>query len=443
MNEEERAEWLARAIDDLLNRDRSRPKEPPPPELDGQELNALMRIAHDRAETAQSSFHTGLQYEGAVWRRVLERLDRRRTSREVRPLDASGPGLDDADAARALDQMEIDELREIARLRRALAERAVSMAETHREDVWDRVQSRLQAHEKKRRTFTFFLPRGKRDRKSEDLDAIVTGRNVRDSGEEDLNGLMDVARVRQRWSQSTRRAAADSQDRVWTRIERRISAGEPRKPRVTAQWPKLAAAGAVAALVIAALGPVPATGLADHPVAGLVRSLGEHLGVRETATPPAPPPATAVLEGSPVTVAEASQRLGTPVAVPAQAPTGFELISERFFEQALSADAGGMFALTYVGTKGSSLVVYQERATGDDFAVGSGAATDIALADGTAGTYVAGSWQAVGGELVWSEGGAQTLIFERGGVRTTIQYTGLEAEAPSLFAVADSLSSAP
>src|SRR4029453_5372544 len=110
MNEEERAEWLARAIDDLVNKDRSRPKEPPPPELDRQELNALMRIAASRADAAQSSAHTGLQYEGTVWRRVPEPLDRRRVSREVRPLDAGEPGLDEAAAARALEQMEIEEL---------------------------------------------------------------------------------------------------------------------------------------------------------------------------------------------------------------------------------------------------------------------------------------------------------------------------------------------
>jgi len=49
-------------------------------------------------------------------------------------------------------------------------------------------------------------------------------------------------------------------------------------------------------------------------------------------------------------------------------------------------------------------------------------------------------WQPVAdGTLAWSEGGAQTLVFERAGVRTTIQYTGPEADAPSLFAIADSM----
>jgi len=146
MNEEERADWLARAMDDLLARDRSRPKEPPPPALDKEELNALMRIARARADSAHTLMHTSLQYEGEVWQRVIERLDRRRTPRVVRSLDASEPvsEAEESAAARELEQMEIEELREIARMRRMLAERAAAIAEAHREQVWRRVQARLQ-----------------------------------------------------------------------------------------------------------------------------------------------------------------------------------------------------------------------------------------------------------------------------------------------------------
>src|SRR5437870_13085177 len=91
MNEEERAEWLARAIDDLLSRDRSRPTEPPPPEFERQELNALLRIAHSRAEQGDASIQAGRQYEGRVWRRGVERLDGPGASRRVRPPDATSP----------------------------------------------------------------------------------------------------------------------------------------------------------------------------------------------------------------------------------------------------------------------------------------------------------------------------------------------------------------
>ena len=107
MNEEERADWLARAIDDLLNKDRQRPKEPPPPQLDREELNALMRIASARADSAQSLMHTGLQYEGEVWQRVLERLDRRQSPRAVRAFDSieSVSEVDEFGAGPELEQM--------------------------------------------------------------------------------------------------------------------------------------------------------------------------------------------------------------------------------------------------------------------------------------------------------------------------------------------------
>jgi len=212
---------------------------------------------------------------------------------------------------------------------------------------------------------------------------------------------------------------------------------------LSAGWWKTAAAAALVVLIAVALAPLPATGFADHPVAGLVRSIGEHLGVREAGVPPVPPQVTTVVQGSEITAAEASERLGVRIGLPAGPPQGFELTSARFFDQALTAEAGGTYALTYTRAGGSSIVIYQERASGEEFAAEGGSATDVALSDGTAGTYVEGMWQPVDGKLVWNAGGAQTLVFERGGVRTTIQYTGPEAEAPSLFAVADSMASAP
>jgi len=447
MNEEERADWLARAIDDLLKRDRLRPKEPPPPELDREELNALMRIARARADAAESVMHSGLQYEGEVWQRVLQRLDRRQSSRRVQPLDASEP-LSEADqvaAARELDEMEIDELRGIARMRRELAERAASIAEEHREHVWQRVQSRLQAQSPKKWSFPLFRRQGGEERLAESLDRIAAGHDVRDSGEEEIDSLVGIARTRRYWSQMARRAAEEREGRLWARIASVISQRPQTAPARTATWARLAAAGALGAIVVAALGPLPATGFADHPVGAFLWSMAEHIGFREVdMPPPAAPPAAGVTEGIEISAAEASLRLGVPVTIPAEAPAGFELTSSRFFEEALTADAGGTFALTYEGQGDASIAIYQELASGGDFAVQGGAATDVTLPDGTAATYVEGMWQqAEDGGLVWSEGGAQTLVFERAGARTTIQYTGPEAEAPSLFAVADSLAAAP
>src|SRR5439155_26041366 len=134
-----------------------------------------------------------------------------------------------------------------------------------------------------------------------------------------------------------------------------------------------------------------------------------HLGVREGGAPPAPPPVTAVGQASEITAAEASERLGAPVAAPATPPAGFELTSARFFDQAITASEGGTYALTYTRAGGSSVVIYQERASGEDFAGAGGAATDVALSDGTAGTYVDGMWQQVDGRAAGSPTGWQGL----------------------------------
>lgn len=447
MNEEERADWLARAMDDLLARDRSRPKEPPPPELDREELNALMRIAQARADSSHTLMHTSLQYEGEVWQRVLERLDRRRISRIVHPLDADGAvnEVEEAAAARELERMEIEELREIARMRRMLAERATTMAEAHREQVWKRVQERLQGKSKTRWVFRFLRPAAEDERLTSAVDRVAAGEDVADSGEEEADSLLAIARHRRYWSQMTRRAAEERQERLWDRISGAITRGQQHNNEGERRlWPRLAFGGAIAAVVIAALGPLPATGFADHPLPALLWSVAEHIGFQEVdQPPPAPPPADSVTQATDITSVEAAERLGVPVGVPAEAPAGFELVSSRFFEPALTAEAGGTFALTYEGADGASVVIYQEQASGDDFAVEGGAATDVVLSDGTAATYVQGMWQAMDGRLVWSEGGAQSLVFERDGTRTTIQYTGPEAPAPSLFALADSLAAAP
>jgi len=441
MNEEERADWLARAIDDLLNQDRQRPTEPPPPELDREELNALLRIASARAEAAQSVMHKGIQYEGEVWQRVLQRLDRRRTPRTVRPFDATEAvteANEDA-ASHDLQEMEVDELRQIARLRRQLAEQAVSIAEAHRAEVWKRVQSRLGVDTKKNWWSQFFRRADDRERLAAALDRAATSEDNRDGGDEGIDNRAGVS-SRTYWSRFTR-AAENDQDRL--RNGGAISTRE-RGQRATlgsgGLWPRLAVAGALGALVLVALGPIPATGFADHPVAGFLWSVAEHIGFREIDQPPSVTPVDSATLATDMTAAEAAQRLGVPAVMPADSPAGFALTSSRFFETPLTAEASGTFALTYTAADGSALVIYQERASGADFAVEGGSATDVALGDGTAATYVEGMWQPTAdGGLAWSAGGAQTLVFERNGVRATIQYTGPEADAPSLFALADSM----
>ena len=164
----------------------------------------------------------------------------------------------------------------------------------------------------------------------------------------------------------------------------------------TAPWRQLALASALTALALLALAPIPATGFADHPVTRVVRSLAEHIGVRETAATPPVTAAPVVVEGTALTSAEVSlQSWAFLWPSPAHQPAGFELASTRFFPQPLTADSGGVFVLTYARETGSAVVVYQERAGGADFSAASGSAEDVQLADGTGATFVNGTWQEV------------------------------------------------
>jgi hypothetical protein len=271
------------------------------------------------------------------------------------------------------------------------------------------------------------------------LDRATTAEDGRDSGDDEIGQLAGRG-SRTYWSRFTR-AADEGQRR---RREDGLTPTGERVQRGTLRgaglWPKLAAAGALGALVVAALGPLPATGFADHPVTGFLWSVAEHIGFREVDQPPAVTPVDGVTLATDMTAAEAAERLGVPVTMPADSPVGFALTSSRFLETPLTANAGGTFALTYAAADGSALVIYHEQASGADFAVEGGSATDVALGDGTAATYVEGMWEpSADGGLAWREGGAQTLVFERNDVRTTIQYTGPEADAPSLFELADSM----
>jgi hypothetical protein len=215
MNDEERADWLARAIDDLLASSRQRPKEPPP-ELERNELNALMRIASERIETGQTHPQSGLQYEGEVWHGVLQKLDRRRRPRKVR---RSGPAAslpeEQLAAEHRLEQMEVDELRKIAKMRRDLAEEAAALAETHRDEVWQRIVSRLhgppeEPPPKKKRRFPFFW---RKSEKGGSGGGAGAGRHyhLRSEADEEVDGLMPI--VRSYWSQLKGRYKRDKRDK--------------------------------------------------------------------------------------------------------------------------------------------------------------------------------------------------------------------------------------
>jgi hypothetical protein len=460
MNEEERAEWLARAIDDLLKADRQRGLAGEPPEgLEAGELKALVRVAKARLDKARDSADAGAQYEGEIWRRVLSRLDDHFGKEGSQPAHEPNwlTNADEFVAAKDLKgedpswrHAEVEELREIALLRRRMAEEAASFAEQHRDAVWRRVQTRIQKHPQNAGVFSFFRRLWSTAVR---LPAVSDRSSVQPSDDETLDGLIRISRARKEMSGTANHASRARHHQLWDRIIPGLSGqllgqgrqSEPSRPP-SHLWPrqlryKVGAAAVVAVLIVAAIGPVPATGLANHPAVELARYLGEYAGVAETGAPPAPPEYANFAQGIDASAAEAASLLGVPVVEPAT-PLGFARTSSQYFRQALSAAEGGMYVLTY-GSAGASVVIYQERASGGDIAARDGSAFDVTLVDGTPASYIDGAWEASSTSIEWSDAGSQTLLFDRLGVRTIIRYAGPRVERAFLFGIANPMALTP
>jgi hypothetical protein len=438
MKDEERAGRLARAVDDLIREQNSPGKQHG---LGDDELDALLQIAQSRLEAARAAARAGLQHEGAVWKDLLQRMRAGSAhtgeSRES-PLDELLPGLGPADP-------DLAAIEEIARLRRRLAEQTKSFAETHREAVWRQVQSRIQARRRRKGVFSLF----RRDRREADelaptLDGLVAGQTIWGAAGSRIDELVELARKRRVLGLAAQSTASRSQGRVWMRLQRRLTgAGEPpaRTPQAPAGRPfrpRFALAAAVLALIAAALGPVPATGLADHPAVHLTQLAGRHLGVIESSPPTALPDAVTV-HGIPVDAAEAARLLGVPVAEPADLPNGLSLKASLYFPEGVRS-GGGVFVLSYESPE-ARLIILQEAASGADLAVEPGSVQDMTLADGTPATYINGAWSEHQAGLQWDTENSRTLLFERDGVRTTIVFSG-EGGSPGLLAtIAEAISS--
>ncbi len=146
MTDEERAEWLARAIDRLLT---DRPV-PAPAGLGAQELEALIRVAKARLASGQAGAQAALHHESTVWQQVLARLQERRQHAASAEAQAQAPNEPAQGEAR--------ELRHIVALRKQLADDMTSLAERHRESVWQQVQSRILSAGRERAPLPFLHP---------------------------------------------------------------------------------------------------------------------------------------------------------------------------------------------------------------------------------------------------------------------------------------------
>lgn len=447
MRDEDRADKLAKAIEEMVQGHM-------PEGLGDEELDELLQIAKIRLDAGQLAARAGAEAKDEVLKRVMDRLGSLQGGDTGEPdglPTASESGGEIASSGKDPEQLDVQGLQDIVALRHRMAEHAATISENHREAVWQRVQAHIQAEQSEKRGL-FRWPFRRRDREAEDfsaaLDRMMLGKPMLESQDSKLADLIRVARVRRAAAETASAGFVDQQTRVWARIRPRLMThrSQPRRfqRHGATPWSKLAAAGAVIALVIAALGPIPATGLANHPVAEFARYVGGHIGVVETSAPPTVPPVTEVIEGNDAAAAQASTLLGQTVYTPTFMPAGYLEASSRYFPTAIIAESGGVFFLAYeddsgMGENPETILIFQELTSGSSIAVEQGFAQDIRLSNGTPATWISGTWRPRGSTLTWGESDALTIIFDLHGLRTVIQATDSSLPLQDIVAIANGL----
>jgi len=306
------------------------------------------------------------------------------------------------------------------------------MAETHRIAVWHEVQTRI-AGQAAGKGVSWLRRRARRSR--DDAFSLTPPRLTMppvELGPRLATGPMADS------------AAQAARQRVWERVSAsairadtvQIAVLRPRRRPAPYRF-ALAAAGL--AILVAGLGPLPATGLADHPARRLAESVADQFGARE-ATPPQLTnlPEPEIIEVLEITAAEASSIMGIPVSEPS-VPAQFRLVSAGYYPNSVTAASGGSFVMTF-SSGNSQITVIQEGAAGEDLAAGNASLSAIVLQDGAAATMINGSWATAGDGLGWSGSEGQSLVFDRGGTRTIISYEGPDAHAGTLVGIAASMS---
>jgi hypothetical protein len=449
MRDQDRADKLAKAIEEMVQGNM-------PEGLDDEELDELLQIAKIRLDVSHLAAAAGAQAQADVLKRLIARLGSLQEGEDREPdglptvSDSAG---EIASGDKDPEQVEVQELQDIIRVRRQMAERAATISDSRREPVWQRVQARIQAEQSEKRGL-FRWPFRRRDPEADDfgaaLDRMILGEPMWEATDSKLEELIRVARIRRAAAVTANTGFADQQARVWARISPRLMArlNPPwRSPifRRSGAMPRLKlAAGAAAALAIAALGPLPATGLAHHPVAEFVRFVGgNHTAVVETSAPPAVPPVTEVIQSDDTTAAQASALLGLTVYEPTLMPAGYHEASSRYFPDAIVAETGGVYTLVYegsgMGESSATILIYQERTSSSSIAVEEGFAQDILLSNDTPATWISGTWRPLGSTLTWGEDDALTVIFDLGGLRTIIQTTDNGLLLQDIVTIADSM----
>jgi len=406
MNDAERAELLARAIDALLH---GAGQDQPKQNLDDEELSSLLGVARLRANAGGENRAVSANHQTAVWQKIVQRIEKQLQS--ARPLAPDhAEGVVEAIAAR-----------------RPLYEDVAAKAEASEPEVWERVRKRIEGLVK---------PVGA---------TVVAEPPPFASGDPQLDSL-----VRAALSQSRHRATPrDShvQERLWARMRgdtkrtaiHELYALTPEPSIVSRVTPRIVGLAAAVALLVAALGPLPVTGFANHPAVKATRDVVAYLGVTEDA--PAPPvnAANVTVTGIEVTAEQARTLLGLPAVEPVGLPDGFDLASSRYYPAAITARAGGVYATVYSGDSGTAAFnIYQEAESDTDLVARHGSPVDTQVIR-TPATYFDGGWQSTDGGVGWDMTDSQTLVFQQDGLRTIIHYSGPRIAPQALLDIANAM----
>jgi hypothetical protein len=454
MNEEERARKLSDAIDALLRGEESDMA------LDDQELVELLRIARMRHQAGQALADVGLTYQELLRRVLQARIVARQIEESGEKADDAAPevsGIMNEDPEEFLDPLDpgYGKLINLLDFRPKPAQPAPVIQAT--------------ATKTKPRTCTLIAHWSRRSDHSSKkvealsaaLDSLVSSRKRTVSeGDPDIDELMQVAQLRRFVGESLAAAGSPYKRRLWTVLRMRLASSlrrqayAPRRPALIAafgrlSWQHAAAAAAAIALLAATLGPLPATGFADHPVTHLLGFVRGHVGVEEVDGPP-PTEVPVTASETPIAPEQAADLLGLTVRQPFYLPDGFQLARSSYYPQSPSSPEQATFLLTYtVGgvdpdtldeTKDPYLFIYQQRASSDSVAVMDGQAEDVVLAGGVPATYAGALWTAGDqGTLEGTSHNAESLLFEDDGVLVIITYKNGHGEKQELVRIAESM----
>ncbi len=403
MNERERAEQLARTIDGLIHGSR----QPAPLNFEDNELQSLINVARARLEAGRDAAKAGTTSEANVWARLAPALE----------------GVPKSRLKAGHDIPADDDMRDTVAARRVMSDSILALADLHKDEVWRRIQERVQ----KRRRPRGRIPPPPTGGVSGRSDSPLRTRHFPTPGV-DTNPAATARPILRYVNLHQRRLT----DHLRSETARKLAVElAPAQRASHGQWWQGAALAGALVLAIAAIAPVP--GLSEPPGVEAARYAGEHLGVVETdVRPPASTPG-AVLTPEVETPKLAAARLGLPVSAP-DTFLGLPQTSSLFFAAGLTSSGSGVYVLTYQAADASTgVTIYQEAEGQGSLAVPSGSANNASV-NGSPASYFEGSWSNAGGTLTWQESGTQTVVFERDGLRTTVQYTGPEVDMAGMIA---------